>query len=230
MCTSRDIRPTLAWFSNFESLESLESGRGPKKRRIYLREVCFAVYHSLLLVHRHLPVRSPVVINVYPKLTRTAPSPSPPLPVVSLIPRWPARQIDLVRLPHAYTELHAQVSACKNGGSSGGEGGAAAGGGAAGADRVGHPAVCLVCGEVLDASGRGACTRHARDCGCGLGLFFLLQVGRLSIDSSRLDSSWRCFGGRVYSLGRAKLLRRIVVGRTLPPVSSVGTSISCMHK
>lgn len=84
-----------------------------------------------------------------------------------------ALQIELVRLPHAYTELHAQASTHNNGG----EGGAS--GAAAGADRVGHPAVCLVCGEVLDASGRGACTRHARDCGFGLGLLFLLQVGRI---------------------------------------------------
>eukprot|EP00752_Nemacystus_decipiens_P017203 g15412.t1 len=81
-------------------------------------------------------------------------------------------KIGLVRLPHAYTELHAQVSTFNNGGlNSGGGGGAAV----AATDRVGHPAVCLVCGEVLDASGRGACTKHARDCGSGVGLLFLLQ-------------------------------------------------------
>ncbi|CAN0530175.1 unnamed protein product, partial [Ectocarpus sp. 8 AP-2014] len=44
-----------------------------------------------------------------------------------------------------------------------------------GGSGAGHPAVCLVCGEVLDASGRGECTRHAAECGCGTGLFFLLQ-------------------------------------------------------
>lgn len=81
-----------------------------------------------------------------------------------------------MRLPHAYTELHAQVSSStsKNA-ASGGDGGGVLGVGSA-SGRVGHPAVCLVCGEVLDASGRGQCTRHARECGCGVGLFFLLQV------------------------------------------------------
>ena len=36
-------------------------------------------------------------------------------------------------------------------------------------------AVCLVCGEVLNASGKGECTRHSYKCGAGAGMFFLLQ-------------------------------------------------------
>ena len=36
-------------------------------------------------------------------------------------------------------------------------------------------AVCLVCGEVLNAGGRGECTRHSYKCGAGAGMFFLLQ-------------------------------------------------------
>jgi hypothetical protein len=36
-------------------------------------------------------------------------------------------------------------------------------------------AVCFVCGQVLDASGKGECTRHTYRCGGGCGLFFLLQ-------------------------------------------------------
>lgn len=42
--------------------------------------------------------------------------------------------------------------------------------------RAAHPVVCLVCGQVLDANGRGECTMHAKSCGCGVGIFFLLQV------------------------------------------------------
>ncbi|CAN0349364.1 unnamed protein product [Discosporangium mesarthrocarpum] len=63
-------------------------------------------------------------------------------------------KVDLVRLPHAYTELYADV-----------------------ASRAGTeiPAVCLVCGEVLNAHGNGECTRHAEACGCGVGIVFLLQ-------------------------------------------------------
>lgn len=36
-------------------------------------------------------------------------------------------------------------------------------------------AVCLICGEVLNASGKGECTRHSYKCGAGAGMFFLLQ-------------------------------------------------------
>ena len=36
-------------------------------------------------------------------------------------------------------------------------------------------AVCLICGEVLNAGGRGECTRHSYKCGAGAGMFFLLQ-------------------------------------------------------
>ena len=36
-------------------------------------------------------------------------------------------------------------------------------------------AVCFVCGEVLDAGGKGECTKHAHKCGAGCGIFFLLQ-------------------------------------------------------
>lgn len=36
-------------------------------------------------------------------------------------------------------------------------------------------AVCLVCGEVLNAGGRGECTKHSFKCGAGAGIFFLLQ-------------------------------------------------------
>eukprot|EP00550_Attheya_septentrionalis_P012964 CAMPEP_0198304944 /NCGR_PEP_ID=MMETSP1449-20131203/57651_1 /TAXON_ID=420275 /ORGANISM="Attheya septentrionalis, Strain CCMP2084" /LENGTH=2807 /DNA_ID=CAMNT_0044007473 /DNA_START=500 /DNA_END=8923 /DNA_ORIENTATION=- len=36
-------------------------------------------------------------------------------------------------------------------------------------------ALCLVCGEVLNAGGKGECTKHAAACGGGAGIFFLLQ-------------------------------------------------------
>jgi len=35
--------------------------------------------------------------------------------------------------------------------------------------------VCLVCGEVLNAGGKGECTKHSYKCGAGTGMFFLLQ-------------------------------------------------------
>jgi hypothetical protein len=36
-------------------------------------------------------------------------------------------------------------------------------------------ALCLICGEVLNANGRGECTKHAAKCGAGACIFFLLQ-------------------------------------------------------
>lgn len=74
---------------------------------------------------------------------------------------YAAPKIDLVRLPRAYTELHAEVISRSRG-------------------RGSHPAVCLVCGEILEAQGAGECTRHASMCGSGIGVFFLLQVTRMS--------------------------------------------------
>jgi len=35
--------------------------------------------------------------------------------------------------------------------------------------------LCLICGEVLNAGGKGECTKHAYRCGGGSGIFFLLQ-------------------------------------------------------
>ena len=36
-------------------------------------------------------------------------------------------------------------------------------------------ALCLICGEVLNANGKGECTKHAAKCGAGACMFFLLQ-------------------------------------------------------
>jgi hypothetical protein len=36
-------------------------------------------------------------------------------------------------------------------------------------------ALCLICGEVLNANGKGECTKHATKCGAGSCIFFLLQ-------------------------------------------------------
>jgi len=36
-------------------------------------------------------------------------------------------------------------------------------------------ALCLVCGQVLNAAGKGECTKHSYKCGGGAGIFFLLQ-------------------------------------------------------
>ena len=45
------------------------------------------------------------------------------------------------QLPRAYTELHSYLTSLTE---------------------SEHPAVCLVCGEVLDADGKGQCTKHAK--------------------------------------------------------------------
>ena len=36
-------------------------------------------------------------------------------------------------------------------------------------------ALCLICGEVLNANGKGECTKHSTKCGAGACIFFLLQ-------------------------------------------------------
>jgi len=58
-------------------------------------------------------------------------------------------------LPKSYTDLYAQLSAlCPDN------------------DQI---ALCLICGSVLDAGGKGECTKHALKCGAGGGVFFLVQ-------------------------------------------------------
>lgn len=61
----------------------------------------------------------------------------------------------VVALPTSYTDLYAELATkmpdCE------------------------QTAVCLICGEVLNAGGKGECTRHSYRCGAGAGMFFLLQ-------------------------------------------------------
>jgi len=58
-------------------------------------------------------------------------------------------------LPTSYTDLYAELGAlCPD---------------------SEQTALCLVCGEVLNAGGKGECTNHAFECGAGAGIFFLLQ-------------------------------------------------------
>lgn len=58
-------------------------------------------------------------------------------------------------LPSSYTDLYARLgSLCPD---------------------FEQTAVCLVCGSVLNAAGKGECTKHAQKCGGGAGIFFLLQ-------------------------------------------------------
>lgn len=61
----------------------------------------------------------------------------------------------LLSLPHAYSQFHAQVTALTD---------------------YGHPGICMRCGAVLDAEGKGLCCAHVGKCGFGTGIVFLLQV------------------------------------------------------
>jgi Proteolysis_6 C-terminal len=61
----------------------------------------------------------------------------------------------LFPLPSSYTQLHSQLTAM---------------GGYA------FPALCLLCGAVLDANGRGKCATHSMICNRDAGVIFLLQV------------------------------------------------------
>ena len=63
----------------------------------------------------------------------------------------------LLSLPASYTQLHSRMSAMSNG-------------------TYAHPALCMLCGAVMEA-GTGACSRHIRRCCKDSGVIFLLQVG-----------------------------------------------------
>lgn len=70
----------------------------------------------------------------------------------------PSRPRRLIRLPHAYTQFHANVSAINS------------------ASAFQFPAICLSCGRILDGSGKSNCSKHLKICGGDSGIFFLLQV------------------------------------------------------
>lgn len=61
----------------------------------------------------------------------------------------------LFPLPPSYTQLHSQLTAV--GGYS-------------------FPALCLLCGSVMDANGRGKCAAHSINCNKDASILFLLQV------------------------------------------------------
>lgn len=72
---------------------------------------------------------------------------------------YPCReQLQLVSLPDDYAKLHAKVLAMCS---------------------YELPAVCLMCGAIINAGGHGQCHMHALSCGEGVGAFFLVQVSRL---------------------------------------------------
>lgn len=61
----------------------------------------------------------------------------------------------ILMLPTSYTDLYAELSQLL--------------------PESEQTAVCLICGEVLNAGGKGECTKHSYNCGAGSGMFFLLQ-------------------------------------------------------
>jgi len=67
----------------------------------------------------------------------------------------PSSRPRVAGMPVAYTDLYAELGALM--------------------PECEQTAVCLVCGEVLNAGGKGECTRHSFKCGAGAGIFFLLQ-------------------------------------------------------
>jgi hypothetical protein len=61
----------------------------------------------------------------------------------------------LIDVPNDYSKLHSKVlSKCS----------------------FDYPALCLFCGAVMNASGKGQCHAHVYKCGAGVGIFFLIQV------------------------------------------------------
>lgn len=69
-------------------------------------------------------------------------------------PCSPYDQPRFVTLPNSYTKLHGMLTAVCD---------------------YDYPALCMTCGSIIDASGKGLCTTHNLDCSSGVGIYFLLQ-------------------------------------------------------
>lgn len=78
------------------------------------------------------------------------------------------KAVSLTPLPDAYTELHLDLMTKMTNSE-------------VPTEKELRPALCLLCGEVMDADGKGRCTEHVKACGLGTGIFFLLQVPLLSV-------------------------------------------------
>jgi hypothetical protein len=96
--------------------------------------------------------------------------PSPPPPLLSIDEKLPfhyqlpeklyypclsSLRPSLIALPDDYSKLHAMVASKGS---------------------YDYPALCLLCGAVLNASGKGQCHAHVYSCNAGMGIFFLIQV------------------------------------------------------
>jgi len=66
----------------------------------------------------------------------------------------PRQQPQFITLPNSYTKLHGILTCLCD---------------------YEYPALCMTCGSVINASGKGLCTAHHADCAFGVGVYFLLQ-------------------------------------------------------
>jgi hypothetical protein len=69
-------------------------------------------------------------------------------------PCSPRNQPEFIALPNSYTKLHGILTSVCD---------------------YDYPALCMTCGSIIDASGKGLCTTHNADCVSGVGIYFLLQ-------------------------------------------------------
>ena len=63
----------------------------------------------------------------------------------------------LFSMPSSYAQLHSQLTAISG---------------------LSFPALCLICGAVMDANGKGNCAAHSKSCNNDGGIMFLLQVSQ----------------------------------------------------
>eukprot|EP00981_Chlorochromonas_danica_P001717 scaffold369_cov177-Ochromonas_danica.AAC.50 len=99
-------------------------------------------------------------------------------------------QRNLIALPKDYAQLHSKVlSLCTND----------------------MPAICLVCGAIVDAGGHGQCFAHSLFCGEGVGIFFLFQDCNIVLchgpRSSYFPSVYLDSYGEIHKSFRSKPLR-----------------------
>jgi hypothetical protein len=87
----------------------------------------------------------------------------------------PTARPRLLQIPTSYTQFHSQVLAHSQV-TADREVGAAAGVVPA---QIELPGVCLQCGAVMDAGGKGKCSEHVLACGADCGVVFLLQDHRI---------------------------------------------------
>ena len=141
----------VGWYNAVKETPFLSSDLN-SNFRFCIREIDWPLNKLMIIDHGRYPEKFAKSETSLPEHANTVPLIGLALPSLLRVNTGRPR---LHAVPLSYTDLYAQVSVLL--------------------PSCDQCAFCFICGQVLNASGSGECTRHSYVCGAGAGIFFLLQ-------------------------------------------------------